>query len=314
MRDPNCVRRRLLDLARQCYAEPVPPGFAEAVWPHRPETHVGHWQTIDRALIGELDWPAGANGKAAAIAFRGTLDPRGIHGPDRAQTLLDWLNNTEAALVPFDRNPAVRTGKVHFGFKSSLDHLWQDIANRVAPLIAGDAQPLLFITGHSKGGALAVLAAMRASTTWPNARIRVITIAGARAGDWKFREAYRQRANITTDRYEVRLDPVPHLPPSSEDGTVTKRLAQSVLALLDRAGVEVDDIPDFVSVGERRAGGSDVGTGLLASLTGLFGGLFAGRAPQLDVSAFLHAHDIVEHTQYDELICSETGVDQCDHA
>jgi hypothetical protein len=312
MRDPKCIRRRLLALSLHSYDDQVPVGFAEAAWPHRPENHAGHWKTIDRALIGQIDGPGGT-AMAPVVAFRGTLDPRGVRGPDGIVTLLDWLNNTGSALIPFDDNPAIRTGKVHFGFKRSLDVLWPDIAGHLAPLIAGQARPRLFITGHSKGGALAVLAAMRAAMTWPNASIRVVTLAGARAGDRKFREAYMARPNIVTDRYEVRLDPVPHLPPSSEDDALTRRFTDSVLDFLANAGVEVDDIPDYVSVGRQRLGGANVASSLLNSAMALFGSLIARRPPRLDISTFLQAHQITAQSQYDVLICSEKDLDACDH-
>jgi hypothetical protein len=314
MRDANCIRRRLLTLARQCYLDQVPAGFSDVNW--RPNAHVdaGGRQVIDRALVGTLDWAPAASGKAIVIAFRGTLDPRGVGGPATIETLLDWLNNTEASLSPFDDDPAIRTGRVHKGFKESLEHLWPGIKNKVEALIAGQAHPHIFITGHSKGGALAVLAAMRASAKWPDAHIRVVTFAAARAGDAKFRAAYRTRANIRTDQYEVRLDPVPHLPPSSEDSPAIQRVTRSVLALLDRAGVEVDDIPNFVSVGEARIGGKDVVSSLIGVVSGLFGGLFGGGPPKLNISAFLLAHQIADHTEYDDLLCSATDVDRCDHS
>jgi hypothetical protein len=87
-----------------------------------------------------------------------------------------------------------------------------------------------------------------------------------------------------------------------------------VLALLSRAGIEVDDIPDFVSVGRPRLGGIALGAGLIGSLTGFVGGLFGGGARKLDVSGFLRAHEIADRTEYDELLCSTAGVDECDHA
>lgn len=313
MRNPNCVRRRLLVLCQQCYDDAVPPGFGEVSSPHRPMGHVGPWQSIDRALVGQIDWPATGAGKAAVIAFRGTLDPRGLTGPHRLTVLLDWLNNTKAALIPFHKDPRVETGNVHLGFKESLENLWPDIAEKLGPLIAGQAAPQIFITGHSKGGALAVLAAMRASMTFTDARIRVITIAAARAGDQKFRLAYNARPNILTDRYEARLDPVPLLPPGPEDGRLTRQLTGPVLALLDRAGIHVDNIRGFVSIGKHRVGGADVRSGVAAAVRGFFGGLFAGAPPKLDVGDFLNAHMIEDGTDYDDLLCSNTGEDQCDH-
>lgn len=313
MRDPNCIRRRLLILSRQCYDDAVPPGFAEVSSPHRPKGHVGPWQSIDRALVGQIDWPVGGGGKAAVIAFRGTLDPRGLKGPHRLTVLLDWLNNTKAALIPFHDEEEVETGNVHLGFKGSLEALWRGIEEKLGPLIAGQAAPQIFITGHSKGGALAVLAAMRASMVFTDARIRVITIAGARAGDQKFRLAYLARSNIVTDRYEARLDPVPLLPPGPEDGRLTRQLTGPVLALLDRAGIHVDNIRGFVSIGIPHAGGTDVRRGVVAAIGGFFGGLFAGAPPRLDIGDFLNAHMIDDGTDYDDLLCSDAGEDQCDH-
>lgn len=313
MRDPNCIRRQLLRLAKQTYADGVADGFQEVPAP-QPGNRAIRGSGIDRALVGELNWPTSSGGKAAVVAFRGTLDPRSAIGSNGVATLLDWLNNTECSQIPFDENPTVRTGRVHKGFKDSLDALWPEASGHVGHLIAGQAAPTIFITGHSKGGAVANLAAMRASELWPNARIRVLAFAGARPGDAKFRDAYQARPNILTHRYEVRLDPVPNLPPGPEDRLWMRQLTSPLLALLNRLGVEADDIPGYVPVGTRRAGGEDVGSALATTIGRALGGLFAGGKPKLDLRGFIEAHSIDPNSGYDRLACSESGVDLCDHA
>jgi len=125
------------------------------------------------------------------LAFRGTLT-------EGRAALSDWYNDFHADLISDDRFP----GRVHAGFASSISALWPSLLD-LASKPAGDKR--LFITGHSKGGSLAFLAAHLLSALDPIC----ITFAAARVGDYRFATGY----TVNTWRYENPKDIVPRLPP-----------------------------------------------------------------------------------------------------
>ncbi|MGA2494349.1 MAG: lipase family protein [Roseiarcus sp.] len=195
---------RLLLAARQAYEieapGPVSSGapYDEIGWLSAPTGFATGAERIDAALIGQT-------ASETIVAFRGTLPPT-PDSPDKRQVLLDWLSDFDAIPVHGDNLP----GLVHQGFLDALNALWPDVADEVR-----SDKPIYF-TGHSKGGALACLAAAR----WTAENIGktppfVTTFAAAKPGDADFQVAYDKLVPHSL-RYEYQDDIVPHLPPGVE--------------------------------------------------------------------------------------------------
>jgi hypothetical protein len=162
-----------------------------------PTTFVGGVEEIDACLVGPT--PDGV-----VLAFRGTL-PFDINS---SPTVFDWLNDFDADPISANGYP----GQVHAGFLGTLGYLWDRLLPEVNRQRVGDLAALpLLITGHSKGGAVASLAAWRLQTG-SAIPTKVVTFAAAKAGDGAFRDAYD--AEIDHTRYEFADDIVPHLPPA----------------------------------------------------------------------------------------------------
>jgi len=143
----------------------------------------------------------GATQDGVVVAFRGTLPPG---TPDRAATILDWFNDIRAELIPAKGI----AGLVHEGFWTALDSLWSDVAAEVGKRLQPSTK--LYVTGHSKGGAMANLAAMRFESAQIDST--VVTFAAAHPADEAFAADYNGKIGST--RYEYADDIVPHLPPS----------------------------------------------------------------------------------------------------
>lgn len=118
----------------------------------------------------------------AVVVFRGTDGPA------------DWRTNVKTVLTAWPQG-----GAVHAGFKSALDDVWPDLDEALDNLAAP-----IFYTGHSLGGALAMLAASRRPP------LAVYTFGAPRAGDARFAETL---ADVTAFRVVNRRDTVPSTPP-----------------------------------------------------------------------------------------------------
>ncbi len=178
---------------------PAQPYYDAAGFARAPTAFVAGADAINACLVA-------TTGDGVVVAFRGTLPPG---SPDREQTVRDWMNDLDAELIQPDGMP----GRVHEGFWNALDSLWTGVLAEAQRQIgaAGSGCELL-ITGHSKGGAMAHLAAMRFKLE-RGITPMVRTFAAAHPGSVDFATAY---ASYFADsvRYEYADDIVPHLPPS----------------------------------------------------------------------------------------------------
>jgi triacylglycerol lipase len=133
------------------------------------------------------------------VAFRGT-EPVNAH---------DWISDFkyhQRSLLP------EVPGLVHGGFADAIEKVNDTMCAAVKRLSRADA-PRLFVTGHSLGGALAVLAAAVLRFCESRDIAAVYTYGQPRVGDPKFSAAYDQALRGVTFRYVNDLDIVPHVPP-----------------------------------------------------------------------------------------------------
>jgi hypothetical protein len=206
---PGPLDARLLFAARTAYL--IPPAIGAPLVPTEAyglsnvETFAGGPDNIDAAFIADAD-------EGLILSFRGTFPP---NSPDHFQTVLDWLNDADAVFVPGDDLP----GRLHQGFRNALNIVWPLLRDRllVRARSAANTTPL-YVTGHSKGGAIAFLAAMRCQSALTGAGLPnpvfVCTFAAARPGDQAFTAGFDQLVPHAV-RYEYADDIVPHLPPEN---------------------------------------------------------------------------------------------------
>ena len=115
--------------------------------------------------------------------------------------IVDWLSDVQYHQAPLQGMP----GKVHGGFGRATAMVMSQTTQAINAL-SGSRH---YFTGHSMGGALAVIAAavLRQIVT------AVYTYGQPRAGDKTFSDAYDQALGDVTFRYVDNFDIVPHLPP-----------------------------------------------------------------------------------------------------
>lgn len=301
----ECMKRRLLYASSQAYQPDMEVHRREVGWLERPivirrESPLGH-RTIDVALVGRV-------AEGVVVAFRGTLPPFFGGRHDGWAVLLDWLNDSLSLCVEAPEYG----GGVHLGFAESARRLWDDhggtpgVASAIETQLARGARRHLFVTGHSKGGALANLTAYRSAQAeaWRDMPVSVATIAAARAGNARFAAAYA-RTRILCLRYEVDSDLVPHLPPGPHTPGWVHGIARTLVPSLATS--------DYHPVGVRVSAGPRAHQRWAGSRRKpRLGGLLGRRGLGLDAlfPAVLAAHAICPESHYDRLIC--TGED-CDH-
>ena len=125
------------------------------------------------------------------LAFRGT----------ESTSPVDWAKDAQFKPVA----GALGT-KVHSGFKSALDEVWQEVSQ----VVTAANKPVL-VTGHSLGAALAALAAARLSESGA-AVAGVYTFGQPRTGLKDFRTAYSGRLGDATFRFINHIDLVTRVP------------------------------------------------------------------------------------------------------
>jgi len=192
-------------------------------------------RAINACIVGSI--PEGV-----IVAFRGTIPLSDTASPF-AQRIRDWCQDFRAELCTAPGFP----GMVHSGYMASLNTLWNDTIKEVNRQLSLSEQKALYMTGHSKGGAMATMAAWkwyvgnRVGQAKIGLRIpTVTTFASPRPGDTNFATAISGLVSI--ERFEGQDDIVPFLPPHETLGAVLNTVTRK----------RFDDLhdKDYQSVGQ----------------------------------------------------------------
>ena len=151
------------------------------------DTDTQAFLAISTSGSGSSDRPPFGDEEVAVLSFRGT------------KTLKDWFNNVNLVLKE------VEDAEVHSGFQTAFDAVEPAIRKELGPLV--DAGRTLYITGHSLGGALALIAVREIA---PESHGACYTFGSPRVGRFGFAR------DIKTPMYRVvnANDLVPRVPPA----------------------------------------------------------------------------------------------------
>ena len=149
------------------------------------------------SLIGK-DIPMGflaTQGNTAYLVFRGTVTPR------------EWLFDATTGLTPYR---AVKWGNVSDGFLKIYNRCRESFMKPLAALSPACKQ--LFVSGHSLGGALSLLALPDVVQSTPFKDAQVYNYGCPRVGDNDFAQAYNSQPKTTTYRVVNSSDLVTSIP------------------------------------------------------------------------------------------------------
>ena len=201
----NGDARNALFLARACELA----YFELSDGPARFRSELG----LEARLIGADNTQVyvGENDSAIVVAFRGSQAPTTLDG------LKDWLltNANNYLILPEGRSgtdfAAAGVGaRFHRGFLDALEMVWEPLRAAVGDAAKAKDRPL-WVTGHSLGGALALLAAWRLQRNFLAVH-EVVTFGAPMMGNDAASKAFDQEFAGKIFRYVDLNDVVPHLP------------------------------------------------------------------------------------------------------
>jgi hypothetical protein len=161
--------------------------------------------------VGNTQVYVARNDKALVVAFRGSQAPNTLDG------LKDWLltNANNYLILPegqigTDFAAAGVGARFHRGFMEALHEIWEPLFAMVSKEVESSDRPL-WVTGHSLGGALALLAAWRLVRNFVTVH-EIVTFGAPMIGNEVAARAFEQEFAGKVFRYVNLEDPVPLLP------------------------------------------------------------------------------------------------------
>ena len=124
----------------------------------------------------------------------------------------DFITDFDARQIPFETKFQIRGwGRIHEGWADGVAVVLGKIAEALKK--HDDGTQALWITGHSLGGALAMVTAAILANMQSHRLSGIYTFGQPRVGDLEFRSRYDQELRAITFRCVNNCDLVPHLPP-----------------------------------------------------------------------------------------------------
>ena len=161
--------------------------------------------------VGNTQVYLAENDKAVVVAFRGSEAPTSLDG------FKDWLltNANNYLILPegqigTDFAAAGVGARFHRGFMEALHVIWEPMFAGITKALESSDRPL-WVTGHSLGGSLALLAAWRLQRNFLPVH-EIVTFGGPMIGNEAAARAFEQEFAGKIFRYVNLEDPVPLLP------------------------------------------------------------------------------------------------------
>jgi hypothetical protein len=206
-------------------------------WLERPE---GHANWIGYVAVAGAAEARRAGYREIVVAWWGTISAR------------EWLLDMKTEMVPFnasgkaDHGGAAMVAKGfhsiytsrNAGIKRGGSSAPEQVAGEVARL-AGHfrgEEVRVAVTGHSLGGALALLTARDVAAAHPDVPVAAVTFSAPRVGNSAFRDGLVSRAGVSVLRVVVRLDVVATVPSVSKAPVVDAPLSRPLEKLWGRVG------------------------------------------------------------------------------
>jgi hypothetical protein len=170
------------------------------------------------------------NADRLVIVFRGT-EPK---------VPADVITDLEFGLVDAAWLPPKSEARIHHGFAQALDIVWAELVSRWTPAEGAEAPKIVEFCGHSLGGALALLAAVRFAAESPENRSRlsgVFTIGQPRVGNAAFAGVAVPLLSGRYVRAVNNRDAVPRVPPQATAGTTGDYRHFGTVHYFDAAGL-----------------------------------------------------------------------------
>jgi triacylglycerol lipase len=161
--------------------------------------------------VGNTQCYVAQNADHVVCAFRGTESPTSLDG-FKDMFLTDAMN---LMIIPegqlgSDLAAAGVGARYHQGFVNALADIWEPVYTATSAHLKENDRPL-WITGHSLGGALALLAGWMFLRRTINVH-QIYTFGGPMIGNEEVAKAFNRELGGKIFRYVNTLDPVPQLP------------------------------------------------------------------------------------------------------